>query len=287
MKLLDEVVQGSIDSKTPVSVLLRRCLVLAARLGNENLKTWANQELSGYSNAETVPDYRLIRVHAKGNFSGPFGSELKNWPIPSAALEKEHRHWAEKAMLVQPVAAFDDLLAGTDNDSSGSFLMPWPSNLTLYYQSKLIDDQALISAWQVVPRGVIAGLVDTIRNRILNLALEIQSELKGSDDLDALSRTDVERTVINNIFGGHNVFASHGNAVANLDRSQTNITIEGDRRKLDEILHQAGLASPDLKALTDALEADGNKLDGSRVVKWIKDVAPKLAISGVKYGAGG
>jgi hypothetical protein len=284
---LDEVVQGAVDSNTPVSVLLRRCLVLAAQLGNEKLKSWANQELNGYANANEVPEYRSIYTHARGNFSGPFGSELTNWPIPPAALQKEHQHWAETAKLVQPIAAFDDLL-NTDakNDGEGTFSIPWPDNLTLFYQRKIIQQQALVSAWQVVSRGVVASLVDTIRNRVLNMALEIQSELKGSDDLGTLKKSDVERTVINNIYGGQNVFGGHGSSITNVvDQSQTTVLLAGNRSKLDEILSQAGLDTSDLKALTAALEADDKKPEGPRVSKWIKTAAPKLAIAGVKYGA--
>src|SRR6185295_9065621 len=108
---------------------------------------------------------------------------------------------------------------------------------------------------QVVSRGVVASLVDTIRNRVLNMALEIQSELKGSDDLRTLKKADIERTVINNIYGGQNVFGGHGTSITNVvDHSQTTILLTGNRSKLDEILSQAGLNAPDLKALTVALE---------------------------------
>lgn len=285
MKLLDEVVQGAIDSGTPVPVLLRRCLLLAAGLGNEKLKSWANQELNGYSGSDELPEYRSIRIQARGNFSGPFGSGLTNWPIPSAALKKEHRHWAETARLTQPIAAFDDLLKTAGTDGEGTFSIPWPDNLTLFYQSKLIQQQALISAWQVVSRGVVASLIDTIRNRVLNMALEIQAELKGSDDLSTIAKSDVERTVINNIYGGQNLWGHGGSITTVIDQSQTTVLVAGDRNKLDEILHQGGLEPTDLKALTTALAADDNKPEGPSVLKWIKEVAPKLALSGVKYGA--
>ena len=40
MKLLDEIVDYAVDNKQPVSVLLRKCLVLAYQLKNDKLKNW-------------------------------------------------------------------------------------------------------------------------------------------------------------------------------------------------------------------------------------------------------
>jgi len=38
MQLLDEIIQGAVDDKTSLSVLLRKCLLLAHQLKNEKLK---------------------------------------------------------------------------------------------------------------------------------------------------------------------------------------------------------------------------------------------------------
>ena len=45
-------------------------------------------ESEGYPSAAEVPDYRKIRVFYTGTFSGPFGSGIKNAPIPPYLIEK-------------------------------------------------------------------------------------------------------------------------------------------------------------------------------------------------------
>jgi AbiTii len=48
MSLLDEIVDLSVKDDEKVSVLLRKCLVLAAKIKNDKLKEWAQHELNGY-----------------------------------------------------------------------------------------------------------------------------------------------------------------------------------------------------------------------------------------------
>jgi hypothetical protein len=45
MKLLKEIIELATDNHTPLTVVLRKCLVLAYSLKNERLKTWVEKEL--------------------------------------------------------------------------------------------------------------------------------------------------------------------------------------------------------------------------------------------------
>jgi transposase InsO family protein len=51
------------DDKQSITILLRKCLILAGQLKNERLKTWVNQELNGYDSPETVPEYRKMPIY--------------------------------------------------------------------------------------------------------------------------------------------------------------------------------------------------------------------------------
>jgi hypothetical protein len=58
--LLDEIIDLAVDSKQPVTALLRKCIVLAHQLKNERLRKWANEELNGYGDARS----RILAVHS-------------------------------------------------------------------------------------------------------------------------------------------------------------------------------------------------------------------------------
>jgi hypothetical protein len=91
--LLDDIIILATDDKQSITTLLRKCLILASQLKNERLKAGANQELNGYDDPETVPEYRKMPAQAKDNFSGGFGAYIGDRNIPPAAMDASHR-WA-------------------------------------------------------------------------------------------------------------------------------------------------------------------------------------------------
>jgi hypothetical protein len=266
--LLDDIVKLATDDTHSITVLLRKCVVLAHQLKNDRLKMWANQELNGYDSPEDVPEYRKMPAQAKGNFAGSFGAYLGNRNIPPAVMEPQHRWAATEVILTQGVGAYESVLSEKE---SGTLEYPWANNMVLYYQKKFIPGYGLISAWQDIPRSALAALIDTVRTRVLNMALEIQSEIGETDaDLKAMTPAHVkkvEQTIINNIFGG-NVNISTGNSTLYAAvRQQQNIVV-GDWEHLAQVLRAAGLSEGELKELEVAdqedrktLRSEGQKLD--------------------------
>jgi hypothetical protein len=278
--MLDEIISGAVDSKHSVSELLRRCLVLAYALKNVRIKEWANQELNGYKSIEGLPEYRVIASRAQGSFAGPAGAYVAKRNIPSAVLDKEHRQWAETAYLTQAVSAYEDI--PTSENKNTSVIIPWDNNLILRYQADLIDGFALVSAWQEIPKSAVVELLDTIRNRTLNMALELKSEIGNNEDLGAATAQRVDSIVVNSIYGS-NVYLASGHANLNATTIQ-NFISAGDRNQLDGVLRNSGLSDSDLRALSESMNGDGQEKMGSRVMQWIKTTAPKVLAGGVKIG---
>ena len=107
------------------------------------------------------------------------------------------------------------LSAGSE---SSNIAFQWNDNLVLLYRDKLTRGWQLWSAQQVVPKSAIARIVDTVRTRVLNMALEIRAEIGDKDaDLEKITAEEskkVDQTIVNNIFGG-NVYVSTGQATMN------------------------------------------------------------------------
>jgi hypothetical protein len=282
-RLLDEIINAAVDDQQTLSVVLRKCLLLAHELKNEQLKGWANNELNGYNGSDNLPDYRIVEANAKGNFSGPFHAELRHYPIPAILLEEGHRHWAEKVHLGQAISAYQNAVSPADNNN---LMYEWPSNLCLYYQSKLSNRGfVLVNAWLEVPKNVFVELLDTVRNRVLNMALELKTELGESLEIGQVTPAQVAKaneTISQNIFMGPSYFAAN-NSQVNVHNVSQHITV-GNRDELDAVLATAGLNALDLKELSKAIEADKNTL-GSRIGSWIKDHGPKVVAGGVKLTA--
>lgn len=282
--LLNDIIDLATDDKQPLTTLLRKCIVLAHQLKNDRLKIWANEELNGYNSKDSLPKYRIVSAAATGLFVGSGWSRFQQ-DIPSAALEKEHRKLAEVVYVAQPVSTFEDTLK-SGSDSGLSF--PWNANLVAHYRNKLLRGWQLHSAHQMVDNSVFAGILDTVRTRVLNMALEIQSDVgEKYEDLKEMTPEEskrVDKTIVNNIFGG-NVYFSTGQSTmtaTTVQQQQQNI-VAGDWEHLAKVLQSAGISETELTELSTAVETDGKKM-GAKVKGWIEKTAPKVLRGGVKVG---
>jgi hypothetical protein len=277
--LLDDIVTLATDDQQPITALLRKCIVLAHRLKNDRLKAWANEELNGYASVDTLPEYRILSAAATGTFVGP-GWMQTTQGIPSGALKKQHQKFAETVYLSQPVSTLEDIL----KTARTTITFPWNANLVAHYQDQLMSGWQLFSAQQTVVKSVVAGIIDTVRTRVLNMALEIQSEL-GERDEDLKEITPeksqiVEQTITNNILGG-TVFLSTGQSTMTVTQQSINV---GDWESLSKVLHGVGVSEPELAELSEAVQEDGDEKMGTKVKGWIARTAPKVLSGGVKIG---
>ena len=285
--LLDDIIELATDNKQSITVLLRTCVILAHSLKNEPLKAWANKELNGYGVDDELPPYRMLKANAKGHFSGYGGGQLRNWQIAPAVLEAEHRHWATETPLAHSIGTYEDL---SKNKPNATLESPWDPNLVLYYQTRLpIKGYFLTSAWQDISTSDIVGVLDKVRNRVLNMALELRSEIGKADaDLEKITpqlKAKVEQTIVNNIYGG-TVYVAGSGSVMNATTIGEQIIVQGDWNQLASALNGVGINEPELKELQEAIASDGDtKLEESgKVMKWVKEKASKTVVGGFKVG---
>lgn len=172
MSLLREIQDAAVDQSTDLPALLRKCKILAARLGNNEFKSWVDYELNGYKDVADVPDYRILYPQSYGDFDGPFGSGRKNAPIPLSSIPESFRKNLSMSYLMQPISAYVALLG---SKSSGTFQERWNADLVALVGGNIYQGMACIVAWKSIPYGSIASLVDTIKTRVLNFCLEIES----------------------------------------------------------------------------------------------------------------
>lgn len=126
-------------------------------------------------------------------------------------------------------------------------------------------------------------MLDIIRNRILNLALELKSEIGESDaDLknikpDSLEAEKVTHIVQTQIFGG-TVYIAAG---------QQNVSIQNIQADnwddLKKALNESGIGDKDVDELSQALQTDGKTI-GTGVKGWISRNAGKVLDKGVEVG---
>lgn len=196
MKLLREIIELASDNQMPLTGVLRKCLVLAYSLKNERLKNWVDKELNGYQLDDELPVYRVAYPVSKGHLFGRSGGRVENLPLTTLVLKEEHRDIVEKVELREPIATY--LPTFGQERSTKKWVTPWPTNLIAMYQNYFSKGYVLVEAWNELPPSFMDALVDTVRTRLLQFALELDSEFgASSEDTTALPRESVEKTVIN------------------------------------------------------------------------------------------
>lgn len=196
MSLLRDIQNAAVDSKTPLTVLLRMCTVLAARLGNSEFKKWVQDELNGYVNEEDLPSYRVLHVNSKGHFSGPFQSGLRNADIPLMCIPEVIRDRLSHSYLMEPIASLEALVEQAD---SGTAQEPWNPDIVAHVGGNIYETMHCIQAWKVIPINRVVAAIDTVRTRILNFVIEIESEAPDAGE-SPLNSSPVPQDKLHQIF---------------------------------------------------------------------------------------
>lgn len=173
MSLLRQIQDAAVDSSVELPTLLRKCKVLAFRLGNEDFKRWIDNELSGYDEKGDLPEYRILNVSSKGHFSGAFGSGLKNADIPLLCVPEDFREMLGHSYLMQPIAAIASLIS---NQSSGTLQEAWNPDLVAHFSRNIYEHMVCMQAWKVIPASALVAALDAVRTRVLNFVLEIEAQ---------------------------------------------------------------------------------------------------------------
>ncbi len=276
MTLLRDIQSSAIDSNSSLSDLLRKCKVLAARLQNDELNKWVDAELDGYPQKDDLPPYRIVDCNAKGHLGGPFGAEMRNITIPSFCLPEKSRDWAKCVELTQPISSLEDLVKGEDDNIH----CDWPGDLIASVANKIFRGYNLYSAWLAIPKGAVIAILDTVRNRILSFALEIEKEAPDAGEAppDSKPIPDEKVSQVFNTYIAGNV-QNVATGSSNFTQSGKFMVLRGDFDSLSSFLKSQSIQEDDIKALQEAINEDAKEEQpqgfGKKVSAWIGKMLSK------------
>jgi len=283
MTLLAKIRDAAIDSKTDITDVLRQCAVLAARLKHEGFKKWVDQELNGYPPETPLPPYRIIKgVTSIGDFFGPLGEQLKNIPLPLSIVPGELRARVSQVEFREGAGALKTIVVANGEDR---LISRWPPDLVALVAGRYYAGRALVAAHIELPSSAVIGVLDAIRNRVLQFVLEIEEQAPDAGEAKPgaeplITPEQVTQTFNTTILGAANV------AVGGQKVSQTAHVSMGDLEGLGKYLTGLGVPTPDVTELEAALKQDGrpNKEGqfGPNISGWIGMMVTKAAEGGWK-----
>lgn len=287
MSLLRKIQEDASNVNVPVNQLLINAKVLAARLGHEELKTWVNLELKGYGGKDKLPPYRVLKeLHIMGDFAGPFGAGMKHAPIPLTGFPPDIRDKITTHELYEPIGALQELLRG---EASQNPVVPISAEMLQFLS--VFQGYRCMSAHIMIPRGAIVKIVDSVRARLVDLALEIEALNPKAGEAE-LGSEPVPRERISQIFNVTVMGGQNNIAAGSSDFSQSiedGIRV-GDIVSLMASLKNLGIGDEDAKELEQAIAQDGKPKDakslGQRVTAWLGRMFTKAASGAWKVTTG-
>lgn len=280
MALLQDIITEATSETCDVPTLLRKALVLAARLRNDELKAWVGSELNGYADATAVPDYRRTEVSSYGFFADRLVGHA-TLQVPTSVLPQEFREKFRYVVMQQPINALVDMLRRS-SEKGAQFQLPWPP-ATLQYAQK-VSELECISAWRQLNASFVAGAIDTVKTRILSMALELEAADPTAGDVPStnpsISAKQVSQIITTHIHGTVQNFSAGGD---NVKQSAVMLVRAGDKEALRAALRDAGVSAEDLGALETAIDEDESAHDrnqpglGAKVKQWLGHMHLKAA----------
>ncbi|RJO61130.1 MAG: hypothetical protein C4542_07115 [Dehalococcoidia bacterium] len=276
MTLLQEIQRDLVNESADITNILRKCKILAAKLGNKEFDDWLENELNGYSDTDALPNYRILETESVGNFGGFMGAQMTNSPIPLSCLPPKYQERYRTAHLREPISYYIPLVHSSKPGES--LQSPWSADAIKYIGDKIYKNFILLSARQVIPYGSITALIDTVRNRTLSFILQIESSNPDAGEAPLHSKPVPEATV-------QQVFTTYimGN-VSNMSAGSQNISTQinvtyNDFASLKGYLKSIGVAAEDIDELDTALKEDKTSSPedgiGKRAKGWIAKMKKK------------
>lgn len=156
------------------------------------------------------------------------------------------------------------------------------------YQDKFYQGYTLNRAWQEIPISAIAEMLDTVKTKVLQFALELEG--KAADIDEAIQKGEVQSLsptvshVFNTvIFGGSAVVGAQAGHTINVAERQ--IIIEGDYNSLTSRLEAEGVSSEKIDELRHLMSSDETSAKAEqtltdRLKRWVADAAGSAAKAG-------
>jgi hypothetical protein len=231
MSLLREIQTAAIESNADLSTLLRKCKVLAARLGSQEFGMWVENELSGYKSIDDLPEYRVFHVNSKGHFSGAFGSGINYADIPLICIPEKYREMMSKSNMMQSVAYIENLVS---KSNSGLVQEPWDPDFVVIVGRKIYQNMNCMAAWKDIPIGCLVHVLNEVRNRILDFVLKIEAENPEAGEA-ALNSNPVPPEKVQQIFNT-TINGNVGNVATGSHSFEQNANSEASTELFDKIL---------------------------------------------------
>lgn len=176
-KIIKELVNNDVD----LIVAVRRLLVLASDIQNEQIIQWANKELNGYEAQDCLPQYRIFK-NCELRYTGLNGSyKITKAPLPKTWLRPETLNRIATNRVIYPLSEIESYA------KSNQLLTIDRTEFAGEVEERTNDGYVgvhCLKIEQVIPTALFARIVNSIYNVTLRSLIELDKTYGCLDELD-------------------------------------------------------------------------------------------------------
>lgn len=291
---LSEIAERAATSETSTADLLRQLKIVAARAQLPPLADWVTHELGGYPQSAALPTYRgPFGVEVVGDYSGPMNGQARNVPIAPLMINEQFRSGLFNVAFYEGIAGIETLV----KEDEPVLHATWPADAIGMFESVLLRPGAygygtgmmpwaLVGARRLVPRNVVVNILAAVRDRVLDLALELERvHPEVVSPAEPATRAAQINSVTAIIYGNAAIGSSDFEQLMQLEIPST----KGD---LFDRLREYGIDEEALAELDEAIVDDtsataGKARVGANVASWLGKHADKAVGAGVNAASSG
>jgi hypothetical protein len=188
--LVEQLQSAASDANVSVSELLRKAAIVASKLGVREIDDWLQRERNGYEKNSDVPEYRRLRAQLQ--VRNPYQG-LQPFYIRDANLYDK----ITRADIIQKVGELEHVVRQQD----GVIHYDLPPAIAMSLMNAM---QVRMEPVLVLDRAAVIGVLDAVRNAVLDWALALERKgVVGSgmsfSSSEKVAAAQVSYTTINNI----------------------------------------------------------------------------------------
>lgn len=254
----------AMNANSRLSDVLRKTIVVATKLKVKDMKAWVESELKGYGTDEGVPSYRKVNGTLKA------WNPYNGW-IPVIVQHSEISELLSNRNIAQPISELESLVF--HKDEGGDLQIQLPHDLLLKIFGNSEEFRLGMVPTLIVDKSQVVGILDAVRNEILNWSLELESKGILGDGM-SFSNEDVDtaKSTVYNI-------KSFKGVLGNVASSTIQV---GDYSSIHNALKEKGVSQKERNELENLLDdipkAEPSRRDGlvKKGFEWIGRNAPTI-----------
>lgn len=260
--------QEIISKECDIVTALRKAHLIAIKLGLVEFDEWICNELNGYPNQQSCPDYRKIHCKLKGfnPYKGWIPTVINNPKIEKAVSEK---------CVVQSVS---ELITLINSNQNGLTISCSGTEINLF--NEYFDNPVPMQFSYHVTTSSVADIIEKVKNTLLEWTLRLENEGIVGDNM-IFNNKEKEQAkfipqTIHNYYGNTNIVNGSADNSQIISGNTTNLTItkEDLYKQVDEIEEEVhkdtNLSDENIEIALELLSDIRDKIDSDKKPSIIK-----------------